>query len=255
MSDSILVETSSRIATVTLNLPPLNILDIESLRLLGDRLEEIAADPEIQVVILRGGGEKAFSAGVSLQDHTPERVPEMLRVFHGTLKILADLPAVTVAAVAGHCLGGGMELAAACDLIFATESSRFGQPEIQLGCFPPFGAALYPRRLGIANTVDLLTTGRIVSAAEAARMGFVSKVAADEELEQRLEELTQAVTSKSAAVTRLTKRAILAGRDLDLPPALEECERIYLEELASTEDMQEGLDAFLQKRKPDWKHR
>ena len=254
MSDSILVETSSRMTTVTLNQPPLNILDIASLSLLGDRLEEIGGDPEIQVAILRGGGEKAFSAGVSLQDHTPERVPEMLRVFHGTLKTLADLPAVSIAAVAGHCLGGGMELAAACDLIVATEGSRFGQPEIELGCFPPYGAALYPRRLGIANTVDLLTTGRIVSAAEAERMGFVSKVAAQGDFENTLETLVQAVTSKSAAVTRLTKRAILAGRDLGFPQALEECERLYLEELANTQDMQEGIDAFLQKRKPDWNH-
>jgi cyclohexa-1,5-dienecarbonyl-CoA hydratase len=166
-----------------------------------------------------------------------------------------DLPAITIAAVRGHCLGGGMELAAGCDLILASDDSRFGQPEISLGCFPPLAAALYPGRLGRQRSTDLLLTGRTISAREAAEIGFIARCVPAAELDQTVDDVTSSVLKHSSAVTRLAKRAIRAGSQAPFAVALAECERIYLEELTETEDMNEGLAAFLEKRAPEWNHR
>jgi cyclohexa-1,5-dienecarbonyl-CoA hydratase len=255
VSDTVLVECAGRTATVTLNRPPLNILDLETLGRLCTILGKLNVDPDLQVVVLRGAGERAFSAGVSVQDHTPDRVREMLDGLHGAIRLLRDLPAVAVAAVQGHCLGGGMELALGCDLVLATDDARFGQPEIELGCYPPAAAALYPRLLGTSRTLELLLTGRTLAAEEAERLGLVTWRVEAGGLDLGIARVLADLTAKSAAVTRLTKRAVSAGRDLPFDPALEETEQIYLEDLCATADMEEGLQAFLEKRKPVWQHR
>jgi cyclohexa-1,5-dienecarbonyl-CoA hydratase len=245
---------AGRVATVVLERPPLNILDLATL----DRLNEALASLDgtgLQVVFLRGAGPRAFSAGVSVQDHTPDKVGRMLAGLHGAVRALDALPAITVAAVHGHCLGGGMELALACDLVLATEDARFGQPEIELGCFPPVAAALYPRRIGAARTLELLLTGRTLACAEAEALGLVTWRVAEGGLDLGIARVAADLTAKSAAVSRLTKRAVRAGRDLGFPASLAETERLYLEDLAATEDMEEGLAAFLAKRPPEWKHR
>ncbi|HBL27500.1 MAG TPA: enoyl-CoA hydratase/isomerase family protein, partial [Acidobacteria bacterium] len=128
------VERSGRVARLTIDRPPLNVLDIPTLEQLAGAVASLdRADDDLQVVVLRGAGDRAFSAGVSVQDHTPDKVGPMLETFHRAIRRLRDLPAVTVAAVQGHCLGGGMELAMACDLVVAADNARFGQPEIKLG--------------------------------------------------------------------------------------------------------------------------
>ncbi len=246
----------SRAATVTFGRPPLNILDLDLLATLDARLAELALDGTLQLVFLRGAGEKAFSAGVSVQDHTPDKVERMLLSFHGAIAKLRDLGAMTVALVDGHCLGGGMELALACDLVLATERSRFGQPEIALGCYPPVAAALYPRRIGSGRTLELLLTGRTFDCGEAERLGFVDERLADAAaLATRARELSGAIQRQSAAVTRLTKRAVRAGENRPYSAALAEAERIYLRELTATADMPEGIQAFVEKRPPVWRHR
>ena len=255
MSQPIILARKQRVATLTIDRPPLNILDIETIQELESLLRNLGEEPDLQVVVLQGAGEKAFSAGVAIEDHTAERVPTMLTHFHGALSVLRDLPAVTLAAVQGHCLGGGMELAACCDLIVAADDSRFGQPEIELGCYPPLAAALYPALLGNPRTADLLLTGRILDGGQAQAMGLVSRLVKREELSASLDELVASITAHSLVVTRLTKRAIRAGRDHDFADALAASERIYLEELIETHDMHEGLAAFLEKRPPDWQHR
>jgi cyclohexa-1,5-dienecarbonyl-CoA hydratase len=222
------------------------------------RLDEALAtldDPALQPVFLRGAGPRAFSAGVAVQDHTPETIDRMLAGLHGAIRRLDALPAVTIAAVQGHCLGGGMELALACDLVLATDDARFGQPEIELGCFPPVAAALYPRRIGAGRTLELLLTGRTLSASEAEALGLVTWRVAEGGLDLGLARVTAELTAKSAAVTRLVKRAVRAGRDHGFPASLAETERLYLGDLARTEDMEEGLAAFLAKRPPVWRHR
>jgi cyclohexa-1,5-dienecarbonyl-CoA hydratase len=256
MSDpTVLLHRDGRVATVTLNRPPLNVLDIPTIARLGEIVEELAGDGELQAVFLRGAGDRAFSAGVAVQDHTPDKVVAMLDSLHGTIRRLRDLDAVTIAAVQGHCLGGGMELALGCDLVLATDDARFGQPEIELGCYPPAAAALYPRLLGPARTLELLLTGRTLSCEEAERLGLVTWRVEAGGLDLGIARVLADLTAKSAVVTRLTKRAVSAGRDLPFDAAIEETEQIYLQDLCATADMEEGLTAFLEKRKPVWQHR
>ncbi|HEX2253348.1 MAG TPA: enoyl-CoA hydratase/isomerase family protein [Thermoanaerobaculia bacterium] len=273
------LERTGRGATITLDRPPLNILDLATLAELETVVASLAAEGDaapkgggeaapatgpLQVVVVRSANPRAFSAGVAVEDHTPERIGEMLTRFHGALRRLRDLPAVSIAEVRGHCLGGGMELAAACDLVLAADDATFGQPEIALGCFPPWAAATYPALLGGRRTLELLVTGRKLDAAEAERIGFVHRVVPAEELEAAVVALVAEITRQSAAVTRLTKRAVRAGEAVAATggaeaggqeAAIAECERLYLEELATTADMEEGLAAFLAKRRPEWKHR
>lgn len=245
-----------RVAVLTVDRPPLNVLDLATLERLGDALAALEdPGPAPHVLVVRGGGERAFSAGVAVEDHTPDRIGEMLDRFHGALGRLRELPSVVVAVVRGHCLGGGMELAAACDLVLAAEGARFGQPEIKLGCYPPYAAALYPALLGAKRTFDLLATGRTLPAAEAERIGFVSRLAPDALLESALERLLEELLAHSGAVLALLKGAVRAGEEGGFEAALAESERIYLEELARTADMEEGIRAFLDKRPPSWRHR
>lgn len=252
---SILVQRNGRAATVTLNRPPLNILDIPMIVRLGEVVAELADDAALQVVVLRGAGDSGFSAGVAIQDHTPDKVAAMLLNLHGAIRRLRELDAITVAAVHGHCLGGGMELAMVCDLVIATDDARFGQPEVDLGCFPPVGAALYPSRIGAGRTLDLLVTGRTMPCREAEEMGLVARRVSATALDKVVARFVEEVGGKSTVVTRLIKKAVRAGRDLPFGAALEETERIYLEELGRTEDMAEGVAAFLEKRRPVWRHR
>lgn len=247
------VRRDGRAATVSLNRPPLNILDIPTIARLGEVVAELAADPDLQVLFLRGAGDRAFSAGVSIQDHAADKVGPMLENLHGTIRKLRALDAVTVAAVHGHCLGGGMELALSCDLVIATEDARFGQPEIDLGCYPPVAAALYPSLLGAGRTLDLVLTGRILTCEDAERMGIVTRRV--DGLDRGIARFAQEIGGKSVAVTRLAKKAVRAGRDRAFADALPETERVYAEELCRTEDMEEGVAAFLEKRQPVWKHR
>ena len=256
MSALVSITRGERTAEVVFGRPPLDILDLEVLAALDASFAELAGNATLQVVTLRGAGEKAFSAGVSVQDHTPDKIDRMLVSFHGGIAKLRALDAFTVALVDGHCLGGGMELALACDYVVATERSKFGQPEIALGCFPPVAAALYPRRIGTGRTLELLLSGRTFGAEEAERLGFVDERAADAAaLAARAGELAAAITKQSAAVTRMTKRAVRAGELLPYPAAIAEAERLYLRDLVRVEDMHEGVAAFTEKRPPVWRHR
>lgn len=255
MSDTIRLDVDGRRAALTLAKPPLNILDLDMLAELEARLGELAALPDLQLLVVRGDGDRAFSAGVSIQDHTPDKIDRMILGFHGALERLRASDALTVARVDGHCLGGGLELACCCDLIVASERSRFGQPEIQLGCFPPVAAAILPRRIGAGATLELLLSGRTVDAAEALALRLVDRVVPQAELAGEIERIAEWLLAKSAVATRLTKRAVRAGLDRPFGAALKEAERLYLRELAASEDMVEGIAAFLAKRSPEWRHR
>src|SRR4051812_40183362 len=158
------VEKSARAATLTIDRPPLNVLDIALLRELDGILTTLANDATLDVVVLRGAGERAFSAGVDIKDHTVAKVPEMLAVVHGAMRKLLALPQVTVAAVRGLCLGGGCELASCCDMVLATDDSQFATPEIYVGCYPPVALARFAVLVGYRRAAEMILTGRRYSA-------------------------------------------------------------------------------------------
>ena len=254
MSEQVHSARQGRVVTVTFERPPLNIFDLDLSRELATALDGLGS-PETQLVVLRGAGERAFSAGVSIENHAPETVHEMLDRFHRLIRTVVELEPLTLAVVDGHCLGGGLELAASCDLLLATNRSSFGQPEVKLGCFPPVAAAAFPARLGYGRTLELLVSGRTLDAAEAEGLGLVTwsvdASALDEEIERRIAE----ITARSAAVTRIIKLAVRSGATAGFEEALAEAERLYRDELFGTEDMREGVDAFLESRRPEWRHR
>jgi len=248
-------EKNDRLIAITWERPPLNVLDISLLRRLDDLLSSCARESAVDVVVLRGAGERAFSAGVDIRDHTPEKVPEMLDVVHGVVRKLLALPQVTIAAVRGVCFGGGLEIATSADLILASEESWFATPEISVGCYPPVALARFAGVIGYHRAAEMILTGRRFSAAEAQTMGLINRVCSAAEFENNLAALVQELLDKSGAVLRLTLRGL---RELSLQTfarALHRAEEIYCRELLQTEDVAEGVTAFLEKRRPNWRHR
>lgn len=242
------------VARITLARPPLNILTIEMMEELGRALRSVAEGPGVRALVLGAEG-KAFSAGVAVEDHLGERVKPMLEAFHQIFRHLHSLDLPTVAVVQGPALGGGAELATFCDLVIASETATLGQPEIKVGVFPPIAALWYPRRVGEARALQLLLSGEVISAREAERIGLVDRVVPPEELEQAVAAALAKFTDGSAVVLRLIKRAVREGRGRDFEAALTALEGLYHTELMQTEDAEEGLRAFVEKRPPVWKHR
>jgi len=252
---SVKVDRKDRLLTVTWDRPPLNVLDIVLLRELDQVLRRCAEDPAVDVVVLQGQGQKAFSAGVDIRDHTKEQAPEMLDVVHGVIRKLLSLPQVTIAAVRGACLGGGCEVASVCDFIVASQESSFATPEILVGCYPPVALARFASLIGYHRAAEMILTGRRYSAREAQAMGLINRVFADGELESGVEGLIGELLGKSGAVMRLTVKGLRELSLRDFAAALKRSEQIYCDELLCTADVEEGVQAFLQKRPPQWRHR
>lgn len=250
---TIRVRTEGRTAWITLDRPPLNILDIAMMRELDHVLTDVIKHSDF--IIFEGAGTKGFSAGAEVKDHTPDRVADMLRAFHAIFRILARADCVTIAAVHGVCLGGGCELATFCDFVVATESAKFGQPEIKLGCFPPVAVVTFPALIGLRAALDLILTGRTISAAEARQLGLVTRVVPDDALASGVDELLGELRKLSPAVIHLARWALLDRAGMDFEKSLSDAEQLYLEELMQTQDAQEGIRAFLEKRAPVWQGR
>lgn len=251
---SILRAIEGGVARITLNLPPLNIIDIPMLGEIQSALARIQSEKEVKVLVIDHQG-KAFSAGVSIRDHTPDKVSEMIEKFHGVFRLLHSLALPTLALVDGMALGGGCELATFCDMVIASERATFGQPEIKVGVFPPVAAVVFPQLIGRNRALELLLTGDVVDAAEAKALGLINKVFPTQEFRQRADEFIGKLTSLSAPVLKLTKRAVDRALYANLRDGLASVEELYLGELMKTEDAREGLNAYLEKRKPTWKNR
>lgn len=237
-------------ARITLDRPPVNVLTIAMLEELAAAVEEAAAT-DARVLVLTGAG-KAFCAGVDVADHTADRVETMIHAFARAIRALLDAEQPVVAVVNGAALGGGLELALACDLVLARADARLGQPEIRLGVFPPAAAALLPRRVGTQAALDLALTGRTVTGEEAARLGLVARVAPGDELAAASDALVRQLAALSGPVLALTKRAVREGLERSLTDALAHADRLYLNDLMQLNDPHEGLAAFVEKREPVW---
>lgn len=251
---TIIVKEENLIGRITFNNLPLNILNIEMMKEINDALEDFQSK-NLKVLILNANG-KAFSAGVDVADHTKEKVGEMIRVFHGIFTNLYKINAPTVALVNGAALGGGCEIATFCDIIIASEKSKFGQPEIKVGVFPPVAAAIFPKLMWSKKALELIITGDVISAEEAKELGLVNHIIPVENFDEESEKLiTEKLASNSAIVLQLTKRAFMEGATQNYSESIKKIENIYLNELMKTSDANEGLTAFLEKRQPIWKHK
>jgi cyclohexa-1,5-dienecarbonyl-CoA hydratase len=247
----IAVESSSRVARVTLRHAPLNVIDIPMMEELTQTLVEIEAQSDISVVVLSGEG-KAFSAGVDVAAHTPDKVESMLAKFHGVIRALIASKKVTVAAVHGHCLGGGAELAMVCDVAYTTSSAQWGFPEIKLGCYPPVACTALAALVGQKRAAELILTGRTISGTEAAQMGLANRAVANEELTAVVDQTVQELLKLSPAALAVTKKAFYAWDAMHFDKGLARAEKTYLEELMKTADAHEGVRAFIEKREPKW---
>jgi cyclohexa-1,5-dienecarbonyl-CoA hydratase len=245
-----------RVGRITMARPPLNILNIAMMREMGECLNECMAARDMVAIVFDAVPEsRVFSAGVAVEEHVEETIYQMLESFHNIFRTLEQIAKPTVAVVNGAALGGGCELVAACDFCIATESARFGQPEIKLGVFPPIAAVLLPRIIGERKARELILTGELIDAEEAARLGLVNMVVPPAQLEQKTEELLVRLRELSAPALESARRAIDTGRGRSFEEALTKVEDLYLNELMKTDDAREGVNAFMEKRKPIWRNR
>ena len=249
------VEKKGRVVYITMDRPPLNVLDIPLLGEFDAALTACAEDNATDVMVIAGAGQRAFSAGVDIRDHTREKVPAMLEVVHGVIRKLFMVPQVTIALVRGVCLGGGCELATSCDFVIASEDSSFATPEIHVGCYPPVALARFSSLIGYHRAAEMILTGRTFSAQDALAIGLINRMLPSDLLEAGLESLLKELLGKSGAVLRIALKGL---RELSLKgfsDALRRSEDLYRDELLATHDVEEGIRAFLEKRKPQWMHR
>jgi len=252
--ERVLQKVQSPIARLTLNNPPLNVIDIPLMEELARTLVEIEARPEISVIVLSASG-SAFSAGVDVAAHTADRIESMLSNFHAVIRALVASKKVTIAAVHGACLGGGAEFAMVCDLVYTAEDAQWGFPEIKLGCYPPVAATALSALVGQKRAAELVLTGRTITGAEAARIGLATEAIPNEKLGETVEKITRNLSYLSPAALGVAKKAIYAWDSMHFDKGLARAEKIYFEDLMKTEDAHEGIAAFLEKRTPIWRGR
>ena len=236
-------------ARVTLNNPPLNVIDMPMMEELRAALEQIDTHPEISAIIF-AGSENAFSAGVDIAAHTQENVCDMLTLFHSVIRSVVSTSKLTIASVRRHCLGGGAELALMCDVVYASPNSVWGFPEIKLACYAPVASVALSSVVGQKLAAEMLLTGRTLSGEEAFAAGLVNGLAGDPET--LVADCVQRVSQLSPAALRLAKKAFYAWDSIHFDKGLVRAEQIYHDELMATADAQEGIAAFLERRRPKW---
>ena len=253
MSDfkTISLEFSSHTARLRLNSPPQNVITLLMMDELRAAIEQVERQPVASVII--SGSETAFSSGVDVAAHTPDKVEEMLRLFHSVVRSVAACKKITIAAVQGNCLGGGAELAMVCDIVFTSPRARWGFPEIKLGCFPPVACAGLAAVVGPKHAADLILTGRQIDGTEAAAIGLANEALGT--CEESAEEFARTFADLSPKALEITKKAFYSWDAFHFDKGLMKAEKVYLEELMKTEDAKEGINAFMEKRSPKWSGR
>ena len=245
-------ELKNGVATLTLNRAPVNILNIEMMEEINTYLEGLKKEKSLKLLIIQAMG-KAFSAGVDVGEHLGDMAPKMIETFDRIFRLMDALKIPSIAVVNGSALGGGCELALYCDMVIATEKAKFGQPEIQVGVFPPIAALILPRIIGRKKAMELILAGETISAQEAYSLGLVNKVVPEASLAQEVETFIGKFARLSGTVLKLAKEATLTGLNDDIDQGLKKIEKIYLDQLMKSHDAMEGLKSFLEKRKPTWK--
>ena len=244
------VSRGGAVHTIVLDKAPGNVIDIALCQELRPVIANAGDSADAKVLVIRGAGPH-FSFGASVEEHLPDKAPEMLAAFGGVIRDLINFPYPTVAGVQGSCLGGGFELALACGIVIADENATLASPEIQLGVLAPAATAMLTGRAA----EEVLLTGRSLTATEALRLGIINAIAADGDLDAAVDAFVgRHFVPRSAHSLRLATRAV---RDQHSPAILERLdasERLYLEELLPSHDGVEGIEAFIEKRPPEWKN-
>ncbi len=247
-------EKIDAVARITLNRPKFNMMNIEMMDELNDRLEAFANDDDLKCIVFDAAG-KHFCTGVEVADHKPDMVAGMIATFNHVFELTEQIEVPIIASVQGYCLGGGMELAIACDVIVAAQSAQFGQPEIKVGFFPPYAAIRLPQLVGPARAIEICTTGKFYSAEDARRMGMVAYVSENEKLGETTNQIVKEIQANSPLIIRLNKRAVRQHLGLAFKPALAGVSDLFLNTLMKTEDTLEGIASYEEKRKPVWKNK
>lgn len=243
------------VVTLTLGDGNGNIINLDLIQELDKILRSFANIDTLKIIVLQGEG-KHFSFGASVEEHQREYVHYMLQGFHKIFYTLKEISIPALAKVSGQCLGGGLEIALMCNFIFADQSARLGQPEISLGVFPPPASIILPEKIGLAKAEELLITGRILHSIEAFQLGLINKVFEDREtlnLETN-QWIETNILPKSASSLRYAVKASRVKFNHILGNFLPQLESIYLHQLMATHDANEGIEAFLNKRSPEWQN-
>ena len=250
---NIIYEEDDDVARIIINRPPFNILNVKTLTEIAKVLENVGKEDSIKVLVITGVGEKAFSAGVEIADHLPDKIEETLEAFHRVFHLLAEINQPTVAVVRGFAYGGGCELASACDIVYASEDAQFGQQEVKVGAIPTVATVLLPRIIGRKKALEMIFTGDTITAAEAKQIGLINNFFPATKLEEAVNRLVENLKKKSSIVLKLVRMAVYESLNKKFKEALDGVTAIYLNKLIKTEDAVEGLRSFLEKRKPVWK--
>lgn len=255
MSEHIIYDAANGIATLTLNRPKvLNAINYDLLEELDALLDKAAADDSLRVLILTGNG-KAFAAGADIAQQAgmdPEEAAKWGQYGSGIFRKLELFPLPTIAAVNGYALGGGCEMAMACDLILAGEKAKFGQPETGLGITPGFsGTQRLLRRVGVSKAKELIYTGRMIDASEALALGLADHVYPDDQLQKEALTMAEKIAGNAPAAVRYAKCAINEGAQTDIDAAIA-IENKWFSKCFATADQKEGMQAFLEKRKAEF---
>jgi cyclohexa-1,5-dienecarbonyl-CoA hydratase len=253
---SINFRIEDRVGRISFARPPLNIFNIAMMREIDAALTECARQRDVLAVVFDAApGSRAFSAGVAVEEHVEETIYQMIEAFHNIFRTLEQTAKPALAVVDGAALGGGCELIAGCDIVISSPRGRFGQPEIKIGVFPPVAAALLPRIIGERRAREMILTGELIDAQEALRLGLISHLVPAEQLEQKTQEILARLREMSASSLEATRRALDMARGHSFEDALSAIEKLYLNDLMKTDDAREGVNAFMEKRKPAWRNR
>ena len=247
-------DTSTFVARIVLNHPPYNVLTVPLMIELAEAIESLNGRGDIKAIMMESS-QKTFSAGIGLEDSKADRVFQTLDAFNRVFQAITEISKPLIVVVNGPAIGAGSELVAFADMVIATPKAKFAQPEVKLGIFPPFAAIMLPQLIGPKKTYELILTGEALSAEEAHTLGFVNKVVSEADLSKTVGDVIAKIGEFSAPVLEMTKKVISSSMGLPIREAMKKSQDVYLNQLMALEDVQEGLRAVLEKRKPVWKNK